>query len=512
MNKFLICFILGSILANSGFSQQIIGTCGTNSQDNLVIKNRMLANREAWGSKLLQRGGAPNYVPVTYWLVSKNDGTGSITIKNVIDNLCALNKIYDPGNIVFYLKAVIPFANTYVYDDPSSTLGEAYINQKMQSNKNAVNIFAANTARASDPGVLAFYTPQGDYVVTNKNYVNSNASTLAHEIGHYFSMPHTFIGWGEASLYNELTMNCIKPTPTMVENGILVEYVDRDKPGTVANKKHCEQAADGFCDTPADYNLGYGFSGPGCSYSGCAKDPDGVKLDPDETNLMGYFLNCQKQFSEQQRAAILKDYLSPGRDYLKKPYTPKPDITDVVNYLSPTVSIPPKGYDTVQFDWADVPNADSYIFEIAENIGFNINGKLFVLNHSDTTLTGLKKSKNYYWRVTPFNQNSFCVVPKTTNFITPSWTVASENIEINGLDSYIYLNAEGDYHLKLTSNSNQELYFHILNAAGAVIQNIPVQINIGASQFQLPKLSSGIYFYRLVDKKLRSNSGKFIIL
>lgn len=511
MNKAFVSIILSLFLTASGFSQQLLGTCGSSLEDNLLIKQRMLENRAEWQGKLIQRGGAPSYVPVRYWLVARADGTGRLPFKNVIDNLCALNKIYASLNMVFYLKETVNWDNQFVFDDPTSTLGQAYINQKMQTNKNAINIFTANVANASDLGVLAFYRPQGDYVVSNKLYVSSNGTTLAHELGHYFSLAHTFVGW-ENDKYDELTMSCSKPTPILIGGGFLVEYVDRNKPGTNPSKKNCQEAADGFCDTPADYNLGLGFQGPGCVYTGCAKDPDNVKLDPDELNLMSYFLNCIKQFSTEQGDAIVKDYVSSGRNYLRNPvYIPKPEITDQVNYNYPNANTAPLGYDTVYFDWDDVPNADRYIFEIAENTGFNINAKVFVLNHSDTVLTNLKKSKSHYWRVTPFNQNSFCVVPKAVAFVTPSWTVASDNLEIEGVRSFVTQINEEHPNLIIQSNQSQIISLQIIDANGKIVEFKKLSIVNGENNIPLPKLNPGFHLYRILDKMQRSNSGKFII-
>lgn len=139
----------------SDFAQEL-GKCGTGLHENISIRDRMFANRETFKDQIIQRSGAPYYIPVTYWMVAKADGSGRITIKNVIENLCAINKIYESLNMVFYLKAANSINNSFIYDDPSSTLGKAYINQYMLSNKNAVNIFVGNIANASSPGVLAF--------------------------------------------------------------------------------------------------------------------------------------------------------------------------------------------------------------------------------------------------------------------------------------------------------------------------------------------------------------------
>ncbi len=511
MNRYLFLFFALFLSQMSGFSQ-LIGSCGTGLEENLKIRDRMFANREAFKDQMIQRGGAPFYVPVTYWMVAKADGSGRVTMKSVIENLCALNKIYDTLNIVFYLKAANSVNNTFIYDDPSSSLGQAYIKQFMLSNKNAINIFVGNVANASSPGVLAFYTSDGDYIVSGKLHVGPNGTTLAHEIGHYFSLPHTFIGW-EDTEYLVVSNNCTKAPPLSIfYRGIDIktEYVDRLKAGT-GGKLFCNQSGDGFCDTPADYNLGYGFQGPGCNYTGCANDPDGIKLDPDETNLMSYFLNCIDDFSEEQKAAVTKDYLSSGRNYLKSPvYTPKPEITETVNYLMPTSNVPPLGYDTVRFDWDDVPFADKYIFEIAENIGFNINNKVFILSHSDTVLYNLKKNSNHYWRVSPFNSNSFCVVPKVTPFRTPSWTVANENIELNGIQCYFRQFDENLISLFINSDKDQTVHLELIAHDGHLANQTIYILKEGANQFELDALISGIYYYRITGKNGKSNSGKFV--
>ncbi|MBK7359623.1 MAG: T9SS type A sorting domain-containing protein [Saprospiraceae bacterium] len=513
MNRILFVFLIGFLIPISDFAQEL-GKCGTGLHENISIRDRMFANRETFKDQIIQRSGAPYYIPVTYWMVAKADGSGRITIKNVIENLCAINKIYESLNMVFYLKAANSINNSFIYDDPSSTLGKAYINQYMLSNKNAVNIFVGNIANASSPGVLAFYTGDGDYIVCGKLHVGPNGTTLAHEIGHFFSLPHTFIGWEETD-YLTVSNNCTTPPPISIfyrGNEVKTEYVDRAKPGT-NGKLHCNQSADGFCDTPADYNLGFGFQGPGCVYTGCAKDPDNVKLDPNEANLMSYFLDCIKDFSEEQKAAITKDYLSTGRSYLKSPvYSPKPDVTDAVNYITPTGSIPPLGYDTVRFDWDDVPNADKYIFEIAENIGFNINNKLFLLSHSDTVLYNLKKNANHYWRVTPYNSNSFCVVSKISNFRTPSWTVANENIELSGLTVYFRQYEENKISLIIHSENNQSLQMQLFSTDGQGISNTNFKVQTGTNYFELDNLQAGIYFYRISDLTGKFNSGKFIKL
>ena len=41
-----------------------------------------------------------------------------------------------------------------------------------------------------------------------------------------------------------------------------------------------KNSGDFLCDTPADYNLGFGWNN--CNYTGGAMDPNGILLNPDE--------------------------------------------------------------------------------------------------------------------------------------------------------------------------------------------------------------------------------------
>ncbi len=516
MNRILNCAILAFLLASGTQIQaQSSGSCGSGLEDNALIKQRMLKNQEHWQDRLLPRGGAVNYIPVNIWLMANDNGVGRLSISRALDLLCCLNKsVYNEMDFQFYLNKVFFENRSYVYDDPSSQLGEAYIRSYMLSNKNAINIFVCKVARASDPNVLAFYNPQGDYIVTNKDYVNSNCTTLAHELGHYFSLPHTFYGW-EGTDYNSITSNCSKPTPLVVSfagGTVNVEFVSRDKPGT-GGKMLCEQSADGFCDTPADYNLGLGWTG-GCNYDGCAKDPDDQKLDPMETNLMSYFLNCISTFTPQQRDAVIKDYLSSDRNYLRRTpaYSPLPEITGQLVYNFPTNTNPPPGFDKVQFDWEDVPNATTYFFEIAENTGLSLNYQSFRLTHSDTVLTNLVKNKTYHWKVTPYNSNSFCLVPRLITFKNPNWTVATDDAGNESGKPQFVLNEVGSATVRFNSEHAQTISLQLVDVKGITVRTATLYANPGINTVQLDALAPGIYFWHWKEAgNSKALSGKIAI-
>ena len=43
--------------------------------------------------------------------------------------------------------------------------------------------------------VQGYYSSQGDYVIVRKEELIKGNNTLSHEIGHFFSLRHTFYGW-----------------------------------------------------------------------------------------------------------------------------------------------------------------------------------------------------------------------------------------------------------------------------------------------------------------------------
>ena len=98
-------------------------------------------------------------------------------------------------------------------------------------------------------------------IVIKKNC--ADASTIAHELGHYFGLSHTFE----------------KSVPELV------------------NGSNCKTAGDGFCDTPADpYDPAKKTSEYidelSCAYISNVRDANGDLYYPDVSNIMGYYTTC----------------------------------------------------------------------------------------------------------------------------------------------------------------------------------------------------------------------------
>ncbi|MEO6189238.1 MAG: hypothetical protein ABIO44_01630 [Saprospiraceae bacterium] len=500
MYKNLIIIILNLFLININHAQQS-GFCGTTLLDNQRIKDRMLQNRESIQSNDL-RVGVITYIPISYWLSAKNDGSGRIRYVDVLLNICALNKIYVDQNIQFYLKGIFDVNNIIIYEDPSSREGEAAINQINSINKNAINIFVTSGAVSVNLGALAYYHYSEDYIVCNGQIVNEDATILAHELGHFFTLVHTYYPWGS------LVYDCTMPTPKELDFGstkVLVEYVDRMKDRGF----HCYFSGDGFCDTPADYDQGFGWLN-GCVYSGCAKDPDDVPLDPDEKNIMGDFLGCLTYYSLEQKAAIARDLKSTRRDYLRSSvYNPPGDVS------SPPINpvVVSSGFNAVTFKWESVPNATFYILEIAV-LSFSNKStyRNYILGRLDTTLTDLLANTKYVWKVTAYNSKSICPSGTNTgtlNYRTSAQAVASHDLESNVND--ITVIPIGDYQLliQLIAKSSGNLTFDIYDQSGKLIRSEELSFISGINSYSRKFEISGIFSYRIYNMH-NAYGGKFI--
>lgn len=481
------------------------GFCGTSTEDQFIIRERMFKNRADLGEVVYTKSGAIRYIPITYHLVAKNDKSGRLRVGNVFTNLCAINRIYEDQEVQFYIKNINFVNNDFLYDNPSSALGAGWATSIANSNRNAVNIFCASVANRSELGVLAFYNPGGDYIVSGNAQVSSNGTTLAHEIGHFFSLAHTFYGW-EGTTYS-----CNVPTPSTVTiNGtaVQVEYVARDK--RLNGQLVCKIAADGFCDTQADYNLGFGWNG-GCVYTGCAKDQDNAPLDPDERNIMSYFLNCLEYFSAEQKAAILRDYNSSARNYLRSPvYSPLQDVTGAVSIIGPSENSTTEGFNIVKLEWLPVNNATHYFVEIGEG---SISQKTvgFITKRTDTTLTSLVSNKRYFWRVFAYNPNSFChTQPNPISFVTGKFAVSTRDLS-SPVEKVNWIQSEtGEIYFVLDSDKYKKVHVQFFDLSGRVLRNFSKDLIEGSNTIQIEGLMGGTYLYKISDETSRI-SGKLVL-
>lgn len=498
------------LLANTSSNAQHNHTnhrCAMSAADGELVKNRMLENRRLHGEQA--RNAVTTYIPLAITIVRDNNGQGGVDPQQLYDMVCDLNRDYLDQNVQFYVLDSFRLRNHQAtYNDCFAFQASLY----MEANKfglNAINIYVSPTVNNQ---AASYYSPGGDYVFIMNSMADGNSNTATHELGHFFSLPHTFNGWENIDYhptYNTAT------TPANL-GGRAVEKAART--GSQAN---CNSAADGFCDTPADY-----FSGrEACPYVGAsgvlAKDPTGVALDPDETFYMSYFLDaCVNRFSTQQKAAIAADINQRGWSALAAPNPATTIANTPVVVTAPTnnQSINIGGSGTaITLDWEPVTGANFYRVKLERTLqGVPIstiftttvrNATAFTFN-SSLLPTPSTAGHTYTWSVQPMSNFYTCLsFTPAASFIARNIAVSVEEVvEKGGLSFRVSPNPVNSTSLNLLVRSNQtlETSLRLYSLEGKLLSQAEnLQLNEGENTLHLDVsgLANGLYIAVLTNKE-----------
>ncbi|MBK8563846.1 MAG: hypothetical protein IPN76_11025 [Saprospiraceae bacterium] len=167
--------------------------CGVTLEEGKKIMEQFHFNRNEMRDFAFERG-AITYVPIRFYMVANADGTGRTSEKAALGALCLLNENYADQEIQFYIKEFRYINNDDIHSDPINSGFNDIANQMIY---NALNIFISK--ETGEEGVLGFYQPgagpQGnDWVVLEENSATEKL-VATHEVGHFFSLNHTFYGW-----------------------------------------------------------------------------------------------------------------------------------------------------------------------------------------------------------------------------------------------------------------------------------------------------------------------------
>lgn len=496
MKKFTHIFLF-FLLPYFVFAQNY-NTCGI-SQVDLQYNVKKILDQRAKGEVAGFR--ALVYIPVWFHIVSKTDGTSAVSEGNVLDMLCDMNKLYAANamDMQFYLKGF-----NYIKDDALYS-GTPYSTMKANKKSDGINVFINNAAGAA--GTLAYYsnrqyttdvTYANDWIVIIKTQIGggTKAATLGHEIGHLFSLIHTFNGWESAPFVPTQAVPCAKATAS---DG--VTPTEKHSRGSDGN---CTNAGDYMCDTPEDYNFGYGATG--CTYSSIAKDPTCISVTPQENNIMGYFISCLSQFSAQQKTAIRSNYTNDaGRTYLRAG-----NITPSLTEIGTTATISPANagistyYNNINLSWTATTGASSYALEISPNSSFDVDpvrfvstGTIFNLNPKLVPAGYLKPGTIYYWRVRGFNTYKTCSTFAKAFFTTGTLSEVHNIDAVSGFTVSPNPVSSGDkfINISLTTQKTFEAAIKIINPNGQILQSASRRFDVGLTNenISLNNLSTGLY-------------------
>ncbi len=475
MNKRIILLLLVTFASLQIFGQHICGNKFDISEDDRLVRN--IKHSKTMNSQSRETV----YIPLQLHLGSRSDGSDQIKEEKAIENICDLNVFMEEVDIQFFLTEELSYFSSNIAFNHNSGSGLAGSIMNQNRTANAVNVYVVGDLGGN---VAAYYAPSWDHIVISQRFMVSGNTTLAHEIGHFFSLAHTFSGWEGETIEEGV------PAPNSLPFGVLVEYVDREV--------NCEVAGDRICDTPADY-ASDPLGGNSCNFTRNFLDPDSTQLVPDVSNHMSYFevSGCPKyDFSPQQRDVILADLDTRGN--LNS--IPSPGLESVES--TPVMVSPEDGeqldvYDDILLEWEPVENATRYVVIVSFNSQFFAETAKMYVTSPSATITNLKKDKKYYWKVRAFNEQDFCGNPFSDrqDFRTGLMTTATSDLEISSFRLYpnpgqsnatIYLDVSD-------SNSSKVEKLRLSDIQGRIIDLDPKPDN-GVIAINTKGFNPGIYF------------------
>lgn len=276
--------ILFTLLPNLSRLSAQTSECGTPDFP-LAQMQQILANLP---NDPLVAGGSPFRIPIWFFHIRNGNGGTNHPGYEFESQLVELNQYFD--GVFEFTICGSNVINSYEYYD-LDLVNEApalhgMVNASYQPVINhCVKVFLVH-------GIInGIETPNGyahERFQFNENaavyFGNADTKTLAHELGHYFGLPHTFA-----------QPNQYVNSPVFI-NGV---------------KYTCHQTGDGFCDTPAE--IEYIACPPNITIS----DPEGVTYTPDPSLLMGSSV-CRNRFSNEQIVRMITFYNShPNYDALQ---------------------------------------------------------------------------------------------------------------------------------------------------------------------------------------------------
>ncbi len=372
--KFLVCLsVLSALVVKSATAQS---PCGTHLPQEL---------QSWWSARLatLQttsaRPTSTLYVPVQFHLVGTDSGAGAFPHYDAYRLLCELNTRFAPLNMRFFMEAPPRTISNTLYYNPTLPYINAMANA--HNSPRACNIYLVNNM-AGICG-LAYFPGSGPVggrgaVVIKKSCAGEGSVTITHEVGHYFSLPHTFEDW----------------------DGPNAEAVDGS---------NCATKGDGFCDTRADH-LDYRWT---CPYTGTATDFNGDAYHPDSSLYMGYSIEpCPQRFSGEQQAAILFSRAT-DRSYLDSVAVPADFAPASVALISPADGSGSVGHSGTLFSWTTSTSPVEYNLRIRPASATDWSAPTVNLFTTTTSavVEGLTPGEAYAWKVIPLSPYGSCTPP-----------------------------------------------------------------------------------------------------
>ncbi len=481
---FAINFILLALLTQAQNPQNLCGI--SNTQADWLTKYQ--ANPDRY-----EKSGDPLYVALAIHLVDDIEEIHFPHKSEIYDALCALNEDFEQANIHFYVTHDFNYITDSYYAEPD--INRAYELVSNFNTPNKIDIFFVHNFDL--PTSVSYPVDHLGIILQNYMLAPHNHHQWTHQMGHFFSLPHTCYGW---DLWEQFPdgFDFTQPAPDSI-NWLPVELVD----GT-----NCTVAGDGFCDTPPDYLANPWICNEDGESSIIQHDPAGVAFRSDGSFFMSYSNDdCQTRFSEEQIAAM-RAYIENEDTMFLTTETPLPDISD-----TPLEQYYPIGGEealltdsnTIVLSWEEAENATKYIVQIAPFPSFQSLTWEYYSDTSSLVLSGLEPNEHYFWRVRAVSEWSSCTpYSDISDFRTPTFVSANElevfrNVVIRPNPVAVGQNMQ----MQFKAQNKERSSMTILNTQGRVLSQKSINPVIGMQSMAIPtaSLAPGIYFLQLQSSK-----------
>ncbi|MFN3529202.1 MAG: M43 family zinc metalloprotease [Bacteroidia bacterium] len=468
----------------SSLAQQYTEPCGTGPAPSHIrefIQNIDYTQAQAEDLQTI-------YIPVTLHIVRSSNGGGGFLENEANLTICDLNQRMASSGMFFHVPGPVNFIDDDLLYTPNSTT-PLFGMISSYNVPRTMNVYYTNLAQISLCG-FAFYPNSGPGGFQNNGAVvmsfacsQPNGTTLAHEVGHFFSLPHTF----------DQTSN----NPQAINAERVTRNFNEISPRLSAN---CNTRGDGFCDTPADF-IGTRWS---CPTGRIELDVNGDQFIPDASYYMSYSADaCMSRFSDQQITAMRATLAntSASRGYLLIPPFP--------NYLDlplPPQQLRPTSNDTVVpnnalFSWNRIPGASRYQVKI-----YLFNFAVLDTITTDTFYVSrardIRNFREHSWEVRALNGANLCTPFSPRVFFQ---SIGPQALSLNEVEQDILklhpnLLSEGDR--LIISGLVPGIPFELLifDLQGRKVFNHRAQAENQQEALQLPWLEHGLYLTQLKQK------------
>lgn len=434
-------------------------------------------------------------------LVHAPGGPFGIRLDSLMQSMAVLNRRFAPARMQFYLAGMPNVIINSVWASPSSFQAATSMMDSFNRNR-VVNVYFTNLASQGLCG-YAYYPGSGPGspisrggAVMSYSCSSPGFGTFAHELGHYFSLPHPF------------------RTTTGDPLSAVAERVTRDfnevSPRLPAN---CYTTGDFFCDTKADP---YG-SRWNCISNPATFDLNGDRFFADSSLVMSYAANsCRDIFSEEQNTAMratIETNAAP-RGYLT--FLQRPQPAAIVE--QPTLTIPVHQAtglhpNFLHFHWTAVQGASWYHVRIKRTNNSALSRDTLVQGTSMSILDNkLFPGAAYEWSVQAVNENDFSPKPVAWNSFTTGARAAISVSNLQLKDILIYPNPvqQGGY-VNIGNASSEEMTLHIHNLQGQLV--LRSSVLQGTQKIKLTdQMAAGTYVLHIQNNQGKYTSYRLVVL